>query len=142
MARTSQARLCLWCRSQLCLIPVLVHNSHLSSGVLRSSESSMLYFDLHLYHSTRFARPCLARGKPLVPPVHIFYSSLGTPWHSLRSASLPEASPLDLPVHMFNPSSDTHFILIIKVKLLSNLSNPDHQWLVVVVVGHCDHGHM
>ena len=42
-------------------------------------------------------------------------------WHSLRTASLPGASPLDLSVHMFNPSSDTHFILIIKVKLLSNL---------------------
>ena len=98
MARTSQARPCLWCWSQLAggkppgppgmhassqfsyssLIPVLVHNSHLSSGVLLSSESSMLYLDLHLYHSTRFARLCLARGKPLVPPVHIFYSCSGT----------------------------------------------------------------
>ena len=38
-----------------------------SSGVLLSPESSMLYLDLHLYHSTHFARPCLARGKPLVP---------------------------------------------------------------------------
>ena len=95
-AWTSQARPCLRCWSQLAggkppgppgthassqfwyssSIPVLVHNSHLSSGVL-SSESSILYLDLHLYHSTRFAWPCLARGKPLVPPVHIFYSCSG-----------------------------------------------------------------
>ena len=52
--------------------------SHLSSGVLLSSESSIFYLHLHLDHSTRFARPCLARGKPLVPPVHIFYSCSGT----------------------------------------------------------------
>ena len=52
-----------------CLIPVLVHNSQLSSGVLLSSESLMLYLDLHLYHSTHFAQPCLARGKALV---HMF----------------------------------------------------------------------
>ena len=81
-ARTLQAWPCLQCRSQLaggtppgppgthawsqfwysCWIPVLVHSSHLSSGLLLSSESSMLYLDLHLHHSTRFARPCVARG--------------------------------------------------------------------------------
>ena len=95
MALTN-AWLCLWCWNQLargkppgppgthvqsqfwctCLIPVLVHTSHgtvhifhSSSGALLSSESLML----HLYHSIHSAWPCLASGKPLVPPVHTFY---------------------------------------------------------------------
>ena len=76
--------------------------SHLSSGVLLSSELSMLYLDLHLYHSTRFAWPCLARGKPLSPQYTFFIPVLA---------------------HMFNLSFATNVLF-----KLSNLNFSLHQW--------------
>ena len=33
---------------------------------------SKLHFSLHQWHGSRFAWPCLPRGKPLGPPVHMF----------------------------------------------------------------------
>ena len=121
MAWTSQAWPCLWCWSQLaggmppgppgthawsqfwysCLIPVFVHTSHLSSGVLLSSESSMLYLDLHLYHSTHFAWPCLARGT--WSPKYTFF--------------------IPVLVHMFNPCFATNVLF-----KLSKLHFSLHQW--------------
>ena len=164
MARTLQAWPCLRCGSQLaggkppgppgmhalsqlwysCLIPVLVHNSHLSSGVLLSSESSMLYLDLHLYHSTHFTQPCLARGKALV---HMFNLCFATnvlfkspklhfslhQWHGTCFARpcLPRGKPLgpqytcSIPVlvHLFDLCFSTYVLLKLS-KLHFNL----HQW--------------
>ena len=93
-----------------CLIPVLVHNSYLSSGVLLSSESSMSYLDLHLYHSTFFARPwytCLISVS--LSKLHFSLHQ----WHGQvkRVPCLPRGKPLGPPVHMFNIFFSTYVLL-------------------------------